>query len=185
MSHRRSNPDALDRAVSGESNAPLTHDQKAALCILAGEAWELAGRPYFDDQAIDLPACLRLTKSDGLELWRHEQQEIACGKRHLTAATQRDYLALRSHFRRLLGRDEDADRDAARSGIQENKLALSKLDHECVAARDVIDRPHDYVGSIARTRYKAPVHDLSPRQIWVLIFDLRRNAQRRRKKVNH
>ncbi len=168
--------------MSGASSAPLTNEQKAAICILAAEAWEQAGRPYYDDQPGDLPAFMRLTKTDALELWRHEQQQEACGQRHLVACTQRDYLALRGHFRHLLGRDVDAMRDFIRQETRDNAYALAKLKHECRAAEDVIERPLDYVESIARRRYRTAIADLSTRKVWVLIFDLRRNAQRRRKK---
>lgn len=174
-------PGACDRAVSGAATASLTNDQKAAICILAAEAWGRAGRPYYDDQPSDLPECLRITKAEALDLWRHEEQMKACGKRHLTACMQDDYLALRAHFRALTGRMRGAARDAIEHEVGDRGLALKKLEKECALALDSIERPWDYVCGISRRKYKALPHDLGRKQIWSLIITLRSRAAKRRR----
>ncbi len=174
-------PYAPEKAAAGASSLPLSKEQKRVLCQWAAQAWRLAGMPYFADQD-DLPAALRLTKTQALEVWRHEEQLTACGKRHLTACTQRDYLALRGHWMALLGRYSAAARDVIEHSTGERQVALRKLGHEIEAAKDVIENGAAYVAAIARARYRSKPEDLSAKKIWVLIFDLRRNAGRRRKK---
>jgi hypothetical protein len=61
-------------------------------------------------------------------------------------------------------------------------MALHKLHAELASAADVIKRPHDYVAAIAAARFKTSLieTDLAANQIWNLVFDIRRAAQRRR-----
>ncbi|MFA6271419.1 MAG: hypothetical protein WC657_09535, partial [Candidatus Paceibacterota bacterium] len=97
---------------------------------------------------------------------------------------QEDFDQGKSHFLRLLGQTTMADRMQARAEMEPRRVAEWKLRHECEAAADVIDRPWEYAMSIARARYKVQsVDDLAAKQLWVLMFDLRRNAQRRRRKI--
>lgn len=173
-------PEAIEKAAAGASGAPLSVDQKKRLCMWAADAWAKAGHPHYADQAADLPACIRLTKTQALALWRHEEQVKACGKKHLTACTQRDYLALRAHWFVLLGRPREAARDAIESQLDERQVALKKLRDECSLALDAIEKPWDYVSAIAWKRNKARPEDLSAKQIWSLIITLRSRAYKRR-----
>jgi hypothetical protein len=61
-------------------------------------------------------------------------------------------------------------------------MALHKLHAELANASDVIKRPHDYVAKIAAARFKTSLieTDLAANQIWNLVFDIRRAAQKRR-----
>lgn len=161
-------PAVIDRAVRGSEMSPLTNEQKAVICILAREAYDKVG----------------IHSGDDYETWRHDQQQEACGRSSLCTATQKDYRALRGHFRVLLGFKRAAFRDFVANAAGDNGFALGKLKHECEAASDVIARPLDYVQSIARARFKTTdLHSLSTRQVWNLVFDIRRNAQRRRRKT--
>lgn len=173
-------PEAVAKAAEGASGAPLSRKQKRWLCDWARQAWVKAGRPLFADQAADVPACLRLTQTQAFEAWRHEEQLKACGKRHLTACTQRDYLALRAHWKLLLGEPRTAARDAIESAVDERQVALHKLHKEAALALDAVEKPMDYVGAIAWRRYKARVEDLNAKQIWSLIITLRSRACKRR-----
>lgn len=156
----------IDRSVRGCELAPLTNDQKATICILAQEGYDRVGR---------------LTGEE-FDSWRHAQQEIACGRASLCTATQKDYLALRGHFRALAGHTRSALRDFVASETNDSGYARKKLRHECRAAEDVIADPENYVRSIARNRFKTgDLEALSSKQIWSLVFDIRRNAQRRRR----
>jgi len=151
------------------------------LCMWAASAWKKAGCPHYADQDSDMPECIRLSRAQALELWRHEQQHKACGKRHLTACTQRDYLALRAHWKLLLGQPRKAIRDAIESAVGERQVALHKLRKECSAALDVVENPYDYVSAIAWRRYKSRPEHLSSKQIWSLIITLRSRACKRRR----
>lgn len=162
-----SSPAVIDRAVRGSELSPLNNEQKAVICILAREAYDkigcLAGEKYTE--------------------WRHEQQQIACGKLSLCTATQKDYRALRGHFLALLGRTRAAFKDFVAAEAGDTGFAMAKLKHEIKNASDVIQNGEDYVRKIARSRFKTmDLKSLGSKQIWNLIFDIRRNAQRRRRK---
>ena len=174
-------PEAVEKAAGGASGAPLSRKQKMYLCKWARQAWEQAGRPYYDDQDPDIPACFRLTKSQALELWRHEEQVKACGKSNLTTCTQRDYLELRAHWKMLLGDARQAARDAIESSVDERQVALHKLRSECALALDAIDKPMDYAAAIAWRRYRERVENLSPKQVWSLIITIRSRAYAKRR----
>ena len=123
---------------------------------------------------------------------------MAVERTGLRACTQEDYAPLMAHFvlmlsvaERELGQAGAARRDLAastglrqRAAVEPRRVALAKLEAEEQAAADVIERPAAYVASIARARFKgAAIADLTERQLWMLVFDLRRNASRRRQKA--
>lgn len=154
----------IDRAVRGAATAPLSSLQKQKLCGLARRAFARVGSgEEFND-------------------WRHAQQLAAVGKGSLRACTQSDYLALRGHFRNLIGDIRQALRDHVASETQGVRVALAKLRQECGKAADVIEAPWDYAASICRTRYGCAPEELAEKKVWVLVFDLRRNVQRRRRR---
>ncbi|HMO99648.1 MAG TPA: hypothetical protein PKE26_11110 [Kiritimatiellia bacterium] len=156
----------IDRAVRGSELVGLTREQKKRLVMLARAAYDRAG----------------CREGQSFEDWRHEQQLEACGLSSLRVATQRDFRAIRGHFRAIAGDKVGAFRDFVTSETGDASFALAKLRHECEAAGDVIERPVEYVQSISRSRFKtSDLKSLSSKQVWGLVFDLRRAAQRRRK----
>ncbi len=162
-----SKPELIDRAVRGSELAGLTKEQKKRLVMLARAAYDRAG----------------CREGQSFEDWRHEQQVAACGLSSLVCATQKDFRALRGHFRAIAGDKVGALRDFVAHETGDASFALAKLKHECEAAGDVIARPVEYVQSISRSRFKtSDLKSLGTKQVWGLVFDLRRAAQRRRKK---
>ena len=169
MNHEPSTINPLDRAVAGVEGAALTSLQRQQMCALAREAWAFkraAGHAGADFNA-----------------WRYEENFKACHKESLRACTQRDWPLLRAHFLRLLGRCEQARNLETRATLQAAHVAANRLRLECEAARDVIAMPGKYIEAISRARFKRPTNELSAREIWTLVFDLRRNAQGRRAKA--
>lgn len=85
---------------------PLSNDQKAILCILAREAFDLSlGRFAIDD-------------GTNYDDWRREQQLKACGVASLTKADQSHFLYLRGHWFVIIGNLESAFQDFLRAGEQ-------------------------------------------------------------------
>jgi len=159
----------IDRCIDGAALAPLTAAQKRELVLLARRAFER----LYDSGAI--------SEATEFDAWRHGQTLQCVERPGISACRQEDFAQVKSHFLRLLGQEGMSQRLQARADMEPRRVALWKLEQECAAARDVIDRPLEYVSSIARARYKAAsMDDLGEKQIWVLMFDLRRNAQRRR-----
>ena len=163
-----SDPDVIDRAVRGGELSPLTREQKTRIILLAKDAFEKAGGTRSGQDFTE---------------WRYDQTAMACGRSSLRVATQRDFRAIRGHFYALLGRQRAAFRDFVKAETGDAGFVLAKLRHECKNAEDVIAAPMEYVTKISRSRFKtADLSSLSAKQLWSLVFDIRRNAQRRRKK---
>lgn len=166
-----SNSAILDRCENGAASAPLTAAQRRELVLLARRAF------------LRLYDAGQISETTEFDAWRHQQAKIAVERDGIRACRQEDFAQLKGYLLRLLGAERQADRMQARAEMEPRRIAEWKLDEECWKAQDVISRPHEYVFSIARARYKAgSLADLTVRQLWVLMFDLRRNAQRRRAK---
>jgi hypothetical protein len=147
------------RAVRGALSSPLDRGQKAALCILARQAFD-AVRPGGEFDA-----------------WRHEQTLKACGKLSLRCATQADYAAIKAHLLSLLGHTGRAFNSALRSQTEPRRQALHKLRGECRSQGVALD----YAIAIARSKFHQPdLELLSPSQIWQLVFSVRRRGQKNR-----
>lgn len=176
-----SDPTVITRCIEGAALAPLGARERQELARLARRAWDKVrsgtqesgnGNPEFMSS--------RLTDFDA---WRHQQVMIACERAGLREARNEDYGLIKAHLLRIIGQDAMADRQVDRAQIEPRRVALHKLGEECKAAEDVIDKPLEYVSAIGRARYHgAGLDDLGEKQIWGLVFDLRRNAQRRRAK---
>lgn len=167
-------------AIAGAANRPLTRNQKKRVCVVAGAAWDKQGRPHFDPKA---DPDIRLTKTEAMELWRHEEQDNLIGRRHLTTATQADFPLLMAHFYALAGWQSSADYWSSRIGGDDGRRAAAALNYEYKTVRDVIARPREYIATIATSKFgTANLRDLAPADIWTLVFDLRRAAAARRRK---
>lgn len=164
----RINP--LQRACAALGGQPLTNEQKRDAILLMIEAWP--GAPEAEKSADEFTA------------WRREQNAIACGHPHLTACQQRHVPAIMAHFARLAGKPSIARYWDERAIMGDGaRQARSLLDRAIREAADVIAKGEDYAASICRTRFKCGLEDCSQRQLMMLVFDLRRNAQRRRAKA--
>lgn len=158
----------IDRAIQGAALQPLSKEQKRALVLLARKAFERSD----------------LKSQMSFEDWRHHQQLLCVERASLTACTNEDFNFLRSHYLALLGQSRAAESVRAAACCEPRTWALTKLRKECEAAEDVIAQPWPYVQAIARSRFKgAQIEDLAEKQVWSLIFDIRRNAQRRRRQT--
>lgn len=159
---------AIDRALRGSDIAPLTKDQRRRLMArLVVPAWTamrargLAGGDMTD--------------------WRREEQFKACHKEHLRACVQEDYPKLVAHFLRLLGRVDEARAWDRRAAVGNIGVARAKLRAALAEAAPVLGDAGAYAAAICRCKFKtADLDALSTRQVWVLVFDLRRAVQKKR-----
>jgi hypothetical protein len=153
-----------DKAVAGAALAPLTNEQKTGLILLARQAWETAHQTLpFDD-------------------WRRQQVLFAVERPGLTACRNEDYLPLRAHFLRLLGRTGAAEIAAARVWEDPRRQALAKLQHECRTAQDVMPAAWNYAAGFIRNKRNVSIDDADARTIWHAVFLVRRRAAQLRRK---
>jgi hypothetical protein len=141
---------------------PLTNTQKAALSQLAKRAWEIQTRAH----AADLP----------LDAWRAEQAIRAVGCR-ISAATQAHYLDLKAHFLTMAGETDAAFETALRAKDEPVEVAIHALHSACTKAKV----PLTYAKKIALDKYQTDdLERLESRQIWHLVYSVKRAGSRRR-----
>lgn len=167
-------------AINGAAAAPLSKEQKRRICMLAERAWTAQNCPYWQPEQ---DPEIRLARTSALELWRHLEQERLLGRKHLTQCGQGDYELLMAHFARLAGDHREAAAAEARIPGDDVRRAMAVLRAELAAARTQIADPRRYAETIARSKCKAGLDGLSAKQLWTVIFDLRRACSARKKKT--
>lgn len=163
----RSKPDPVARAIRGAAGAALSNEQKAALVMMAREAFEKQG--HRTGMAFDE--------------WRYEQTEIACGKASLRAATNGDYKSIEAHFKMIAGKPRAAVRAAIAAQTQDRTFARAKLDAEIVKVSDVLPNARNYAAGFLRNARNVELDDATATQLWSAVFLIRRRAQQLRRKL--
>lgn len=169
----------LSRAISGAAMAPLSREQIRELVILARKAWKVAcetcGTSHVPPPTSHVPP-------PTFDEFRRRETLLVVERPGLRQCRQEDFLHLKAHWLRALGAVRQAERVQARATIEPRQMALHKLHAELANASDVIKRPREYVAKIAAARFKTSLieTDLAANQVWNLVFDIRRAAQRRR-----
>lgn len=168
-----------ERAMEGGRAAGLSREQKAKVCQMAQRAWERQGRPYWADQE-GVPEALRLSKSLALETWRQEEQDHVAGKRSLKECGQGEFCLLMAHFSQLAGEWDEAAYWGERASGDGKRRAMWALKREAEKAEGALGNPERYAAAIAEDKFgTADPERLSEKQIWTLVFDLRRAAARK------
>jgi len=185
MSRPTEHRDSLARAAQGAALAPLSKEQRVRLARLGRKVFDLQRRAGMVTDAVPY------------DDWRHQHCMMTVERRGLRECRNEDYQVLRAHFTEqaaaawdVLGQPRRAASMRRQAGgllvnaeTEPRQWAQHKLRHEMEEARDVIEQPERYVASIARARFKTTdFGELSEKQLWVLVFDIRRSAQRRRRK---
>ncbi len=176
-----SNPYAAEKAIQGGAAAPLTNEQKKRAVLIARRAFELL--------------CERGILGDAAEfdIWRHSEIMQCVERGGLKLASQEDWPYIIGHFAAIVAKHTDMEQErhvfesmAARMGAKANtsdtSFALAKMRHECEAAADVLRDPRGFCAGISFKRFHAPPEKISAKQVWWLIFTLRRRAAQLRRK---
>jgi hypothetical protein len=143
----------------GTASTLLKNNQKAEIGILAKQAYAKAVKHGLTDGLKETP-------------WRHREAINACGLR-ISEASQQHYNELVSHFSQLAGQQGRAFGAEMRKGTDPLRIALFKLREE-LAKQGLAD---GYAASIAKHKFQVmSLERLSAKQVWVLVFDLRRIA---------
>lgn len=170
---------ALDRAVDGAENAPLTREQKRDICRLARRAWEKQGRPFYEPSGIAAGDPLALSAAEACELWRHETTLASVGLKHLTACGQRHFAPIMGLFSGLAGLEKEAGRWRERAAFSSVRAARIKFERTLLDCARWLEQPRAYAAAIARRQYGADLEDLSARQLWSLVYTLRNRSRKR------
>lgn len=172
-----------EKAMEGGRAAGLSREQKAKVCQMAQRAWDRLGRPLFDDQG-DVPDCLRLSKSLGFETWRQMEQERVTGKSSLRQIGQGEFCLLMAHFAQLAEEWDEAEFWGERAANDGKRRALWNLEREMKRAAPALGHAQRYVCAIADDKFgTTDFSRLSEKQVWTLVFDLRRAAARKSRRT--
>lgn len=166
---------AATRAVAGAALAALSNEQKTRIVLLAREAFDFMVETGALGDAAEFDA------------WRHEQCQQTVERPGLSVCRNEDYLPLRAHFLRLLGRKDAAEIAAKRVWDDPRRQALAKLQHECRAAADVMPAAWDYAAGFVRNKRGVSIDDADAKTVWHAVFLVRRRAVqlRRTEKSNY
>lgn len=147
--HRRSR-----RAYAERLGRPLSNQQKAALALLAKEAYAAQGGD----------AMLGMTERE----FRHEEVAKACGKGGLTECSQDDYNPIKARFLDLKGESGRALNAHLAHQTEDVSVARFKLQE----ALKLAGKGEAYAAAIARHRFKCALEQCSAKQLWQLVFTL-------------
>lgn len=159
-------------------SAPLSKNQKRYLSQLSDRAWNrqwaLAlgrGEEWPEDTTAIRTA------------FRHAEVAKAVQKQGLRCCSQLDYKAVEAHFLHLLGEDGKAMAAHVRSQSEPKRQAEAVLWRELKAA-EPLGITRGYIESICRAKFKCSLIELDdPGKLWVLVYDVRRSAAARRRRV--
>lgn len=159
---RLTGPAAVDRAIAGGAEAPLSNGQKAHICMLARELYPDESQVPFDE-------------------WRRSEQLRAVGIASLRAAQNQHYLQIVAHFEDLLGRSGSAFRRVFKAQTEPRLAALHHLYAECAKAQDVLPKAIEYARGFLRNRRHVALEDADAKALWHAVFTVRSKAQALRK----
>lgn len=162
----------------------MSREQKAKVCKMAQAAWERLGRPMFEDE--EMPEEMRMGKSLAFETWRQREQEHLTGKKSLREMGQGDFCLLMAHFAQIAEDYDAAQFWGERAESDGKRRALWQLKQELERCGAELGHAERYAAAIARDKFgTTDFGQLSERQVWTLVFDLRRAAGRKRRGAMH
>lgn len=151
---------------SAGGTRPLSRDQKKALAMLAARAFVAVHSRKPRDTA-------------EADAWRRAEQLRTVGKESLTTCVQGDYLPLKARFADLAGETGEALDAHLQDATADRRIALHKLKEECAKRELTLAWP----AAIARNKFKTPIEDLTAKQLWQLVFDVRSSKHKPKAKA--
>lgn len=165
---RRSSYEPANRAKCGATAELLSAKQRLNQITAAEQAYHLQE--------------LVMRELTDFEEWMDNEIRKVCGKPDLEHCNQGDYAFLMAHWCLLLGYADQRNKWLERAATNERRQAKAGLEAQMREALDVIENPDSYITVICWRRFKCEPRNATAKQLWALSIDLRRAAQRRRKK---
>lgn len=168
--------DAIDKAVRAQGGAVVKPHQVKAMILAARRAYSEQAKAGLVDDEVDFDAWRRATLHDVVG---------AAAPDSFRAVTQRDYAAVMDYFGRLAG-DKRAEARRSDTIADEERRALWALNF---AERDAAgtlggrEGARRYADALFRKIHKTDRYGATARQVWAVIFTLRKRATKRRAKT--
>jgi hypothetical protein len=177
-----------DGRQSGAALRPLTTLQKQKLVLLAREAFGKRGTGSGElgteeECPFEVPGEAKVSDFDA---WRRSQCMQAVERPGLTACRNEDYLPLKAHFLRILGRTEEADAAQERAEMEPRAYLFDQFRRACNAAAGAVDNPAQYAEGFLRRACKCGIDDAPDKALWRAIYLLRNKVkceERKRKRT--
>lgn len=175
------NDEYTDRAIQGGAAAPLTNEQKKRAVLLARRAFDLMKLASAIGDAVTF------------DMWRHSECMQCVERGGLTFAAQSDWPYIQGHFAALIAKhtalegerkqmNELAFQMGKKAINQDASFAMAKMRHECENAKDVMPDAWGFCQGISYKRFHVEPAKLNAKQVWWLIFTLRRRCGQLRRK---
>jgi hypothetical protein len=160
----------------GAALASMTPEEIKPLVLLARKAFDY------------LCAMGQLGDAAEFDAWRHAQCLITVERSGFRECRHEDFLPLKAHFLRLLGREAEADNALLRQETQPRRHAMHSLDLACEEAEAAATDAglqfdgKAYAGGFLRNKRHVSIEDADEKAIWHAVYVLRRKAASMRKK---
>lgn len=166
---------AIDKAVRAQGGAVVKPHQVKAMIIAAIRAYKAQSKLGLVDDGVDFNAWRKAALHDIVG---------AAAPSSFRAVTQRDYAAVIAYFKELAG--GEAERSSAIKSGDEERRARWALRHEELATAEAFggrEGAMRYADALFGKIHKTVRFAATARQIWAVIFTLRKRAAGRRSKT--
>jgi hypothetical protein len=158
------------KRADGAALRPLSSLQIRTLILMAKEAFAyLVERGDLGDSA-------------EFDQWRHTQCLQVTERPGLSQARNEDFLPLKAHFLRLMGRDKEADQAQARSDVEPRTWAIKALERaqadltKAAQAAGIQMDAAEYAAGAIRNRFGHGVAEAETKALWWAVNVLKRKA---------
>ncbi len=163
---------ALDKAVRAQGGAVAKPHQVRAMILAARRAYAEQARVGLVDDGVDFDTWRRAALHDIVG---------AAAPSSFRAITQRDYAAVMEYFGELAGDEPAEERRSARVGDEQRRAlwTLNLVEGEVADALGGRGGARRYADALFWKIHKTERTLATPRQIWAVIFTLRKRAKAR------
>jgi hypothetical protein len=165
--------DAIDKAVRAQGGAVVKPHQVKAMILAARRAYKMQADAGLVDDGVDFDAWRRATLHDVVG---------AAAPDSFRAVTQRDYAAVMDYFGRLAGDKRAEARRSDTIADEERRAlwALNLVEGEVAGTLGGREGARRYADALFRKIHKTDRYGATARQVWAVIFTLRKRAKARR-----
>ena len=167
---------AVDRAVRAQGGAVVKPHQVKAMVLAARRAYKVQSDAGLVDDGVDFDSWRRATLHDVVG---------AAAPDSFRAVTQRDYAAVMDYFGRLAGDKRAEARRSDTIADEERRAlwALNLVEGEVAGMLGGREGARRYADALFRKIHKTDRYGATARQVWAVIFTLRKRATKRRAKT--
>ena len=164
--------DAIDKAVRAQGGAVVKPHQVKAMILAARRAYSEQAKAGLVDDGV------------GFDAWRRATLHDVVGPSapdSFRAVTQRDYAAVLAYFGELAG-DRRAQRPATPSDDEQARAlwTLNLVEGEVAGTLGGREGARRYADALFRKIHKTERYAATARQVWAVIFTLRKRAKAHR-----